>query len=315
MKNIVLKFFSVLVRIQHPKLPYEHRYFIRDNYYSRIIQLRFFLKDYIQKKKYKIIDYKGEFQIELTHVLPFAYWHHMNGTLHKTISCKNTKEFYFFSENHEEKYDSREFKFNYENYDTPNMTHSIRKSYSKWLPVPLKEHYKNNKFVYGKPILIIANKYNVEWDNPPVNFLDIDTLDKIISLYKIKYQIIYNRPLSTHIVGDNSDILDLNEYQWLKEKHPEVLLLKELYEEEKNNVNSFNHLQLLVYANCNHFISVHGGGSALASYFGGVNIIYSKGWMEAIFNEYTTFWPKFSGATILHVKNEKELLSNMNEHF
>lgn len=323
MKKFVLKALSGLAYIHHPNMDRNIRYYIRDNYYTRLNQFRFFADDYIIKNKYKVIDYSGEFQTEICYVLPFAYWHFLNGTLKKTISCKDTKEFYFFSENHEEKYAFRDARFAYDSYDTPNTTHSISKSYSKWAAVPLKDFYKNDVFVFDKPILVIANKYNMEWDNPPLNYIDIPTLDKIITTYKNKYQIIYNRPLSNHIVEDNSDILDLGEHKWLQEHHPDVLMLSDLYAKHQNSVKNFNHLQLMVYANCEKFVSVHGGTATLASYFGGTNIIFSKGsddpakggGLEIMFNEFSTIFPALSGATILHAKNESDILRFLTLHY
>ncbi|WP_307788224.1 hypothetical protein [Hymenobacter telluris] len=314
---------SAITFIQYPKMDKGIRYYIRDNYFSRLNQIRFFTDDYIVKKKYKEINYSGEFQTEICHILPFAYWHHLNGTLAKTISCKGTKEFYFFSENHEERYDFRNARFAYENFDTPNTTHSISKSYQKWAPVPLKEHYKNDIFVFEKPIMVIANKYNVEWDGPPLNFLSIEVLNEIISKYKSKYQIIYNRPLPAHIVEDNSEILDLGEHKWLNEFHPEVILLDDLYRKHQASVNNFNHLQLMVYANCQRFVSVHGGTATLASYFGGVNIILSKGndnpatggGLEIMFNEFANFFPLLSGAQILHAKNDNDIINFLSTHY
>jgi hypothetical protein len=119
--------------------------------------------------------------------VPFAYWHFLNGTLDKTISAKDTKELYFFSKNHEEKYDKRIWNETYMHYDIPNMTHSFTFSYRKWAQVPYKSHFANEIFKFKKPILIIANKYNIEWDQPPINFFDVPTLDKIITKYKDKY--------------------------------------------------------------------------------------------------------------------------------
>ncbi|WP_255478541.1 hypothetical protein [Rufibacter sp. XAAS-G3-1] len=280
--------------------------------------MKFLFKDYFQKKNYKVISYRGEFDQELRYVLPFAYWHFLNGTLDKTISSKDTKELYFFSKNHEEKYDKRIWNETYMHYDVPNMTHSFTFSYQKWAPVPYKAHYANEVFKFDKPILVIANKYNIEWDHPPINFLDIPTLDKIITKYKEKYQIIYNRPLSTQIVLDNSDILDLKEYPWLKENHPDVILMNDLYAQHKGSVvNNFNHLQLMVYANCDRFISIHGGTAILASCFEGTNIILSNpNWgMEILFDEYSTIMPKLSGAKILHARDANEVLEHVYENY
>ena len=315
MQKIFLKFLRIIAFIRHPEIPKQYRFYIRDNYFSRIFQVRYYLKDYYFKKKYKIIEYHGEFQQELTFVLPFAYWHFLNGTLKKTISCDATKELYFFSRDHEELHKKRDWLNNAKNFEFPNMTHCAFFSYKKWARVPLQQHYKNDILVFEKPILVIANKFNIEWENDPINFLDIPVLDKMINIYKHKYQIIYNRPLATQIVSDGSDILELGEYDWLRNNHPDVLLLNDLYTRYQLTVNNFNHLQLMVYANCNRFISVHGGTAALASYFGGINIIFSKSGLEHLFDEFSTIFPSLSGAKILHAKNENEVFSYMQEYY
>jgi hypothetical protein len=80
-------------------------------------------------------------------------------------------------------------------------------------------------------------------------------------------------------------------------------------------VKNFNHLQLMVYANCNHFISVHGGTSALASYFGGVNVILSKSGIEHYFKEFETIFPALSGAKILHATSEEKMFQCLSEHY
>lgn len=316
MKNIFLKFLFVVASIKYSHIERNYRYHIRDNYFCRVNQIKYFFRDYIKKERYKVTAFRGEFDQELRYVIPFAYWHHLNGTLKKTISCENTRELYFFSEDHEERYQERDWETSYGDYEFPNMTHSASFSYQKWRRVPYKQHFRNDVFVYDKPLLVIANKYNVEWDKPPVNFLSIEDLDSIIRTYGHKYQIIYNRPLPTHIVTDNSDTLDLNEHPWLKEKYPEVLLVDDLNEKHKSIVNNFNHLQLMIYANCDKFISMHGGTAALASCFGGVNVILSKGKpMEVHLNEFATIFPALSGAKILHANSKESLFGYLEKNF
>lgn len=274
-----------------------------------------FFNDFVFRKKYKVISFQGEFDQELRYVIPFAYWHYLNGTLKKTISSHNTRDFYFFSPDHEERFQKRIWELSYNNYEVPNMTHSASFSYSKWAHVPFKSQYRNETFTYHKPILIIANKYNIEWDASPINYISLEVLDQIIKKYTNKYQIIYNRPLSNQIVTDNSEINDLGDHEWLKTNHPEVLLFNDLYEENKKGVHNFNHLQLMVYANSDHFISVHGGTGAFASYFGGTNIILSKKGVEHELNEFSTIIPQLSGARILHAKTETEILDYMAQYY
>ncbi len=315
MNKFIKKGLYLVAAFNYPGVKKEYRYHIRENYFCRLNQIQFFKKDYLQKSKYKAIDFQGEFDQEIRYVIPFAYWHFLNGTLAKTISCKNTSDFYFFSENHEEKYTERVWQKSYDTYDVPNMTHSASFSYKKWARVPFKKHYANDRFKFEKPILVIANKYNIEWDQPPINFFSIELLNKLIIGLKDKFQIIYNRPLSTQIVSDNSDILDLHEYEWLKENYPDVILMNDLYLKHKSTLKSFNQLQMQVYANCENFISVHGGTAALASCFEGTNIILSKCGIEHDLGEFNTIIPALSGAKILHAKSAADVLNFVEVHY
>jgi len=308
------KLFSLYVRLRYPNVPPSLRYFYRDTYSCEMAQAKFLLSDYVFKKKYKDISFNGEFAPELQFALPFAYWHFKNGTLKSTHSSKFTKELYFFSPEHHEDYTVRSNEGNY-NFEVPRILYSQDYDMKKWLPVPLKEQYQNNIYTYDKPILIIANRYNMEWDGPPISYYDIPTLEFIISTLKSKYTIIYNRPRPEHITTDNSDTYDLNEFEWLESNHPEVILMENLYKENKAKANNFNHLQLMVYANASRFISVHGGTATLASYFGGINLIISKKGPEHHFNCYQTLYPKFSGAKILHAKSDEEVKNYIVNHF
>ncbi|WP_407304631.1 hypothetical protein [Acinetobacter sp.] len=308
------KLFSLYTRVRYPNVPQELRYFYRDTFNSKLAQLKFFIKDYVSKKRYKDITFSGEFGPELQFVLPFAYWHYRNGTLNSTCSSKSTREFYYFSDNHIEEFDERTNEGNY-NFDIPRILYSQSYDMEKWLPVPLKKQFQNDIYVYEKPILILANRYNMEWGGAPISYFDIPTLDYIISTLKNEYTIIYNRPRPENITEDNSETYDLKEFEWLENTHPEVLLMQTLYEENQGNANNFNHLQLMVYANANHFVSIHGGTSVLASYFEGMNLILSKQGPEHHFNCYHKLYPKLSGAKIFHAKNNEEVKKYIQEHF
>ncbi|NCD70805.1 hypothetical protein [Mucilaginibacter agri] len=308
------KLFSLYVRLRYPSVPPELRYFYRDTYNCEMAQLKYVSKDYIFKQPYKDITFSGEFAPELEFVLPFAYWHYKNGTLRSTHSAKYTKEIYFFSPEHHEDFDVRSNEGNY-NFETPRILYSHDYDIKKWLPVPMKAQYQNDIYVYDKPILVIANRYNMEWDGPPISYYSIEALDYMISNLKNDYTIIYNRPRPENITMDNSDIYDLNEFDWLAETHPEVILMKDLWKENRAKANNFNHLQLMVYANASHFISVHGGTAALASYFGGVNIVISKKGPEHHFKCFDILYPKLSGAKVLHAKTDDEVKQYIQQHY
>lgn len=314
MKSLINKIFSSYAYLRYRHIDKHLRYFIRDTFYCELLQWKFFTKDFLFRKKYKTISFHGEFGPELLFVLPFAYWHFRNGTLKATESCTNMAEFYYFSPNHREISDLRSNEGNY-NYQIPRILYSHNYNIKKWLAVPLKQIYQNNIYVFKKPILIVANRYNSEWSGPPISFLSLEMLQFIFDNLKSHYTIIYNRPSAHHITMDNSEIYDLNESEWIKANYPEVLLMSDLYKENKSRAKNFNHLQLMVYSNADNFISTHGGTAILASYFKGTNIILSKQGPEHVFDCFQALYTKLSGSRILHAKTDSELKSILNETF
>jgi hypothetical protein len=303
---LINKFLSLIVLIRYGRMSPLVRYYYRHTMYCKLVQLKYVFRDYVIRKPYKEVSFSGEFQHDLEFALPFAYWHFKNGTLSKTRMARYTTQLYFFSPDHAEVFDTRIPAGNF-NFEIPRVMFSQDYDINKWARVPLKEHFKNDIYVFDKPILVIANRYNTEWNGPPVSFLSIEQLDYIIQRTKDRFTIVYNRPAPKNITMDNSDILDLNEFGWLKKTHPEVIHLDDLFAENRGNAKNFNHLQLMVYANADRFISVHGGTATLASYFGGINVIFSKDGREHHFGCFTKLFPKFSGAQILHAKTDEEL--------
>ncbi|MET3125425.1 hypothetical protein ABID42_000513 [Arcicella rosea] len=299
------KFLSLIVLLRYGRMTPDINYYYRHTYRCQLEQLKYLFRDYFIKKPYKTIEFQGEFAPELEFTIPFAYWHYKNGTLKSTKSAFYTKEMYFFSPYHEDFFDVRTNEGNY-NYELPRVLYSQNYNMSKWLEVPYKEYFKNDIYVYEKPILIIANRYNMEWGGLPISFYSLEDLDFMINYLKKDYTIIYNRPRPQNITSDTSEIYELNDNEWLGKIHPEVILMEDLYRENKVNANNYNHFQMLVYANCDKFISIHGGTAALASCFKGSNIILSKKGPEHHFGCFDTLFPKLSGATIYHAKTSEE---------
>ena len=315
MRALISKILTSLIFIRYPRIPAQQRWFIRFSIKGWLYQLRFFYKDYILKKPYKIIEFKGEFQQELIKVLPHAYWHYKNGTLLKTQSPKYMAPFYFFSPSHTEIYETRDYLDNY-NLAIPNSAHSTFVDKSKWLRVPLKEHYQNTMFAYSKPSLVIANRYNTEWEGEPVSYFDIDTLKFILDKLVDNYQIIYNRPDSQHLANDSSKVLELNDREFIKDKYGKsILLMQDLYDIHSDKLASLNHLQLMVYANCKNFISIHGGTATLASYFGGKNLIYSRSGHEHFLSEFEKVFSQLANTQVFVAKDNISLKEKVSELF
>ncbi|MPR32106.1 hypothetical protein [Salmonirosea aquatica] len=314
LQTLFRKAIGLYVRLRYGSVAPELRWFYKDTIRCKLVQAKYLLRDYIFKKPYKTLDFSGEFAPELQFVLPFAYWHHQNGTLKNTVSSRYTRELYFFSPQHEEKYDTRTNEGNY-NFEMPRILYSQDYDMDKWAPVPLKAHYQNSVYRYDKPMVVVANRYNSEWGGPPISYFGLDLLDFMFSQLKEHYTVIYNRPRPQNITMDNSDIYDLDEFDWIARTHPEVVLMEDLFRENRGQAHNFNHFQLQLYANADKFISIHGGTATLASYFGGTNLILSKQGPEHHFHCFQKLYPQFSGATILHARTDEEVKQYLQAHF
>jgi len=197
-----------------------------------------------------------EFGNELAMVIPTAYSLYKEGRLKKTISGRGSRWFYYFSPNHEEVDEPRHWANSYVHV----------KDYVKGQCPPYKEVYKNDEMVFSRPICVIANKYNKEWNGPPVNYYPVDVLLRMIDELD-DYQVIYNRKVPNRY-RDDQEVLSLGDHEAIRSEFPDVLFLEDLGDD-------YNLTQLKVYANCDKFYSVQGGNSILASCFGGENTIYA----------------------------------------
>jgi hypothetical protein len=259
------------------------------------------------------IDTCCEFGYELQLVIPYAYYLHMTNQLNSTTSSEMTKELYYFSQNHSEKYKVRK----YENPNVPNKTpHVTQLDYSQYLVPEYKSIYKNAYYVFDKPLLIIHNKYTTEWHEPPINYLNIATLRSIFEMCNAKYKIIYINPNSDYIINDSSNTMRLEGEEELL-KQFSITTGNKLYLETKNkyNVRNFNHFQLLIHSNCDSFISVQGGNSVLASYFGGTNLVFARKGAELDCGAYNTHYRCYSGARVEHANNYQGLLQLVESNY
>lgn len=288
---------------------------IVQGYFNRLWQYRFAARDPLSRP-YREIACECEFGPELKYYLPYAYWHHLNGTLKRTVSFAGTRPFYFFSPDHVERAGERKY---FLDPDIPNSEdHNFSYTYRRWARVPLKETYRNVLnfgFDKKKPLVIISNKYNREWGVEPINFLSREILGRIVQRLIPHYTIVYNRPGDGLIVVDHNEVQALKEKNFLKERFPQVLFAEEIFAQKNQEVTGFNHLQLCLYAQCERFISVQGGNSVLASYFGGTNLVYQRQGNEIFFEELNTIYPRLAGTACHGFSDYESLLNAVDDHF
>jgi hypothetical protein len=257
-----------------------------------------------------VVAYDGEFGHELKGVVPYAYWLHRQGRLRRTSSALDTRCFYFFSPRHEERELRRRHRplrdFPIYTVFTPSLDRR------RWLAPPLRERYANDRFKWPRPPLVISNKFSREWDGDPVNYLDLFALRALLVLLRDRYTIIYNRPGVGEMVTDHQALLELGDHELLAREFPDVIRLSDFW--RANRDLTFNTLQCMVYANCERFISVQGGPSVLASYFGGRNVIFVRKGSELDSGAYGWF-DQFSGCRVLPVSDPAALLATVRREF
>lgn len=263
-----------------------------------------------------IVDsFNVEFGYELISVLPYAYWHYINGTLESTKSGANSESLYYFSPKHEIYTENRSWDnmIKFRKSGLPNVyIHQSKLNTEKFLIPPFKEIYKNDIYKYDKPIICICNRYNREWNHEPINYFDLECLKHLFETLQDKYQIVYFATSIPEELQDSAHSIDLGDYEFAKQ-YPKVIIFQDLVKD------SWNETMLKVFANCEKFITMNGGYSILACFFGGQNIIYSKpGEPETREIKTGSFWrwyPEFNNTQIKYVPTYTKLYEEINTLF
>lgn len=267
--------------------------------------------------------YFGEFAFELLAVVPYAYWLHANGLLESTTSTQDTRCLYYFSERHEERPVPRRYipiteypigeagPIYYDRYAFPETLDTRR-----WLPPPYKEVYRSDRFRWARELCVVCNKASDETylrHGFSVNAIETDVLLAVIERLRSRYQVVYNRPRATDIVNDHQEIREAGEIEAVKRAFPDVLTIQELAAAHPDL--SYNRLQLELFATSERFVSVLGGSSYLASYFGGTNVVYARRGWEVACGAYENWFHRFSGARVVAAGTSRELLRAVEREF
>lgn len=260
--------------------------------------------------------YFGEFAFELLAVVPYAYWLHRQGRLEFTVSTPDTRCLYWFSPHHEERAVPRRYVPVTEypvgvagslRYDRTAFPEAL--DTSRWAPPPYRDVYRDERFRFGKPTCVVCNKATDErfrWHRSMTNHLPTGLLLDLVGRLRTRYQVVYNRPRAADIVNDHQAIRELGDIDAVKAAYPDTLTIQELH--ARHPGLGYNELQLRLYAGCERFVSVLGGSSYLASWFGGVNVVYAKRGWEVACGAYERWFDRFSGARVVAVSTHAELL-------
>jgi len=258
-----------------------------------------------------IVNHHGvEFGYELISVIPYAYWLYENNMLEGTVSHNDTKEIYYFSRNHKEilgKRHSKHVRTCMKEGLIPNIfIHVKRLNEKQWSPPPYNIVYKNDQFHFDA---VVCNKYNVELGGKPVNYYPPEQLIEIFEQLKGK-NVLYSHMTKEMGYDDKVESLELNEWDVVRQ-YPNVTTIQAVISETGF---TYNHAQLMIYANAELFITLQGGSSIFASYFGGTNIIYAVVGHELKCGAFNNWYHKFSGSEVVHCTEYNDVITKIKEH-
>jgi len=261
------------------------------------------------------VDIHPEFGIELALGLPYVYWLHENNQLEKVVTSNGMKPFYYFCDNVEEKYDYRTIDNSAAGLDSlPNPwiygnKHNAQLykddwtlwkdfmceekgcgilDYRKWKVPDFTKQYKNNRFLFNKPFIVVSNRYNWEHGTKPVGYFDIKCLYEIFNYLTEKdYMVIYKRPKNTEFPPDQNEMATLHNKEILSANvdgigeitdheltnyYEDVILFDDIVKE--NSDLTYNEVQLKLFANADKFIAMSGGSTLLLNLFKKPTITY-----------------------------------------
>jgi glycosyltransferase involved in cell wall biosynthesis len=244
-----------------------------------------------------------ELGYELLSAIPYAYELSVEGRLRGTRSAKWSEPFYYFSPKHEINSSERSYNNIHQAAKQIPYTEIHAPELQERLFPPYKEHYANHEYKWSKPTLCICNRANIEWRKGVINYFDADILEWLFSNLKKKYKIVYFSVMIPKEIQDSVEPVDIGDIEVAK-KH-RVTLFPNLIK------TNWNETLLKVFANCDHFITMNGGYSILASYFSGTNIVYSKPGLtqchELRTNGFWRWYPNINNVRTLHVPDYDKL--------
>lgn len=224
----------------------------------------------------KVIDCVAEWTWVFTEGLGCCYGLHKQGRDIKIRTLPAAEPFFYFL-NPDQIEEVNPSKF------LTNSTHSdqvYQKNFDPhkvwgecWSPPPIKNYYKKKSKIKikDKPILVVNNKYNIEWSQKPYNFLSLDFLNEFFSYFIDFFDIYYIRYMgeartSTQGYYDEVPSSEFNDYRLIADRHKEV---NTIYDVMAQYGYGFNEAQLMIMSKSEHHVCSNGGTGVLSSYFGG----------------------------------------------
>lgn len=222
------------------------------------------------------LEFTGEFGAEVNSFLPFVHWLHLAGLMRDRhiLTYAGMAPFYFFLDPDQVREKSGPRRFVWPAERPPWLPtrddHAHRSRAFESFP-DYRRHYRDSSFESAKPLLVIHNKYSIEWERGPVNYLSLNLLERLFHELGTRYQIVYLRPgilgLPVGYSPDHQPDLEFGDLALVR-RFPDIWLFDELAAEIRPRA-SYNELKLRLYAHAWCHITVQGGNAHLAALFSG----------------------------------------------
>ena len=228
---------------------------------------------------------KKQFGPEIIVYIGYYYYLYKSGLFFNNVvrTHKGMRDFYYFLPDSQiiEEDRMRHFVGDIP-FHVNNRFHVAKMDPRFWCIPPYKQVFKS-KSQFERPLLIIHNKYAVEWGGPPINYFSPTVLREMCTALQDRYQIIYERASNVgklldktgYSQDDNHLQEGIQDYELLRAEFPGVLLFNEMLAESDQGYNRF---KLSLYADCDNFITVQGGCTPFASFFmGNLLVLHKRG--------------------------------------
>jgi hypothetical protein len=179
------------------------------------------------------------------------------------------RPYYFFlaDEEFDTKPHSRIFREETKRKWPSNTTHSATKQ--RWHACPdYRSHFKHRGGSFERPVLFIQNKFAVEWNIGPINYLPLAAIEQLLRLSTNRFHVVYSRPRDT--LNGNGYVADHNrscEYPDLEivRRYDNVTILEDMCLETGADYNT---TKLEILAKSHLFVAAQGGGAHVLACFG-----------------------------------------------
>lgn len=218
------------------------------------------------------LEYTGEYGAEITTFIPFVAWLKREGHLdgRRILTYRGMRPYYFFldDDQYAEKDAPRRWLPVAQRYWPSNSTyHAVA---SPWHACPdYRRHYAGAGMRFARPLIFIQNKFTIEWNVGPINYLPLNGLASFLEATADRFEVVYSRPDSLPVERgyskDHNAPLDYPDHAILA-RHPHVHHLERLCAESGLD---YNRTKLEILAKSRIYVATQGGGAHILACFGG----------------------------------------------